>query len=78
MIFDVRVVDTDAPSYCIRSPQAVLLSAEVEKKRKYFLVCQARCASFTPLCYSVDGLLGSEANLFIKHLAERLAAKWEK
>ena len=31
-IFDVRVVDTDAPSYCSHSPQAVLWSAEVEKK----------------------------------------------
>ena len=29
---NVRVVDTDAPSYCSRSPQAVLRSAEVEKK----------------------------------------------
>ena len=60
----MRVVDTDAPSYYSRSPQAVLRSAEVEKKRKYSLACQARRASFTPLCFSVDGLLGGEANVF--------------
>ena len=35
-IFDVHVVDTDAPSYCSRSPQAVLRSAEVEKKGSIF------------------------------------------
>ena len=34
-LFDVWVVDTDAPSYQSRSPQAVLRTAEVEKRRKY-------------------------------------------
>ena len=77
-IFNARVVDADAPSYCSRSPQAVLRSAEVEKKRKYSLACQACRASFTPLCFIVDGLLGSEANFFLKCLAYHLAAKWEK
>ena len=77
-IFDVGVVDTDAPSYCSRSPQAVLRSAEVERKGKYSLACQARHASFTPLCFSVDGLLGGEANFFLKCLADHLAARWEK
>ena len=32
-IFDVCVVDTDAPSYRCRSPQAMLQSAEGEKKQ---------------------------------------------
>ena len=58
-LFDVRVVDTDAPSYQSRSPQAVLRTAEVEKRRKYGAACLARRASFTPLCFSVDGLFGS-------------------
>ena len=39
-IFDVHVVDNDAPLYCSCSPQAVIQSAEVEKKRKYLLACQ--------------------------------------
>ena len=77
-IFDVRIVDTDAPSYSSRTPQAVIQSAEVEKKRKYSSACQARRASFTPLCFSVDGVLGSEANFFLKRLADQLAMKWEK
>ena len=38
MIFDVHVVDTDAPSHCSHSPQAVLQSAEVKKKRSAVLV----------------------------------------
>ena len=72
------VVDTDAPLHCSRSPQAVLWSAEVEKKRKYSLAFQVRRASFTPLCFSVDGLLGSEENFFVKRFAEYLATMWEK
>ena len=63
-LFDIRVVDTDARSYCARSPKDVLGTAEGEKKRKYLQVCQDRRATFTPLCVSVDGMLGSEGEFF--------------
>ena len=77
-LFDIRVVDTDAWSYCGRTPIAVLCSAEVEKKRKYSLACQSRCASFTPLCVSVDGLLAPEARFFVQRLSDNLSMKWEQ
>ena len=77
-LFDIRVVDTDARSYRARSPRDVLGSAEVEKKRKYLQACQDRHATFTPLCVSVDGMLGSEAEFFIKRLGDFLAARWER
>ena len=32
---------------------------------------------FTPMCTSVDGLLGREANVFVKRIAERLSRKWD-
>ena len=57
--FDIRVVDTDARSYLARSPCDILCSAEGEKKRKYLQACQNRHATFTLLCVSVDGMLGS-------------------
>ena len=37
-----------------------------------------RSASFTPLVVSVDGVLGREAECFIKLLAEKIAIKWKK
>ena len=37
-----------------------------------------RRASFTPLCFSVDGLFGSEADYFMHRLADSLSVKWEK
>ena len=77
-IFDVRIVDTDAPSYCSRTPPDVLRTAELEKKRKYLQACQDRRAAFTPLCVSVDGLLGKEADFFIHRLCDFLSIKWER
>ena len=38
----------------------------------------ARCAHFTLLCFSVDGVAGSEAASFLKRLAYCLAAHWER
>ena len=68
------VVDTDARSYRARSPHDVLGLAEVEK-RKYLQACQDRHATFTPLCVSVDGMLGSKAEFFVKRLGDFLAAR---
>ena len=63
-LFDVRVFDTDALSYLSRLPQAVLRTAEVEKRRNYGAVCLARRAIFYPRCFSVDGLFGTGAENF--------------
>ena len=76
-LFDIRVVDTDARSCRVRSPRDVLGSAEVEK-RKYLQACQDQHATFTPLCVSVDGMRGSEAEFFAKRLGDFLAARWER
>ena len=34
-LFDIRVIDTDAPSHYHRAPNAILESSSLEKKRKY-------------------------------------------
>ena len=77
-LFDVRVLDTDAKSYLCHSPQSVLATAEREKKRKYSDACAAKHVCFTPLCFSVDGLMGVEAKTFMDRLADFLATKWER
>ena len=76
-LFDIRVVNTDARSYLAHSPRDVLCTAEGEK-HKYLQACQNRRATFTPLCVSVDGMLGSEAKIFVKRLSDFLAARWER
>ena len=57
---------------------AVLASAEQEKKRKYLSAAETRHASFTPFVVSVDGALGCEASMFLKRLADKLSEKWGK
>ena len=74
-LFNVR---TDAPSNSKGVVIAILTSAEEEKKKKYSEAAALHRASFTPLVVSVDGVLGREANFIVKHLAEKLAHKWEK
>ena len=76
--FDIRVTDTDAPSYLNRSPMSVLIAAEEEKKRKYVTACEDRHTSFTPLVTSVDGVLAPEFTFFLKRIADGLSAKWDR
>ena len=52
-MFDIHVIDTDTQSYVQHSVDAVLASAEREKKRKYSEAAMACHASFSHLCYQV-------------------------
>ena len=56
---------------------SVLCSAESEKK-KYLQACHDRRADFTPICVSIDGMLGAEAEFFLRRLGDFLAMKWER
>ncbi|KAL5479542.1 hypothetical protein EMCRGX_G023072 [Ephydatia muelleri] len=77
-LFDVKVVDTDAPSHRTPSPEAILESGAKEKKRVYEQAVVERRGNFTPIELSVDGLLHKEAEHFLKRMAANLAHKWEK
>ena len=77
-LFDVCVIDTDAQSYLCQPPTSVLLTAEIKQKRKYLDASVARRAHFTPLCFSVDGLVSPIAASFLKRLAYCLSAWWDR
>eukprot|EP00731_Ephydatia_muelleri_P029724 Em0021g247a len=51
-LFDVKVVDTDAPSHRTRSPEAILESGAKEKKRVYEQAVVERRGNFTPSAVS--------------------------
>ena len=38
--------------------------------------CKARRALFTPICCSVGGMFGSEAEVFLKRASESVSSKW--
>lgn len=77
-IFDVRITDTDVSSQRQKDPHKILLQHENEKKRRYLKPCLEARRQFTPLVFSVDGLLGGECKAAINRLASQLAAKWER
>uniref|UniRef100_A0A1X7U5N3 Uncharacterized protein n=1 Tax=Amphimedon queenslandica TaxID=400682 RepID=A0A1X7U5N3_AMPQE len=77
-LFNVRVIDTDAPLYSCHTPPAVLTAAEKEKKRKCSAACEERRALFTTRCVSVDGFMDKECTKFIQRLAHRLSLAWHR
>ena len=78
VVFDIRVTNTDAPSYGMKASSKVLEQAEKDKCAKYERACQERQRDFVPLVYSVDGLAGKRAAAAEKTLAALLSRKWER
>ena len=62
--FDIRVTDTEAKSYNNRNPEDVLENCADEKRRKYSQACHEKHIAFTPLIFSVDGMMASESKIF--------------
>jgi uncharacterized C2H2 Zn-finger protein len=77
-LFDIRVVDTDAPSYLPHPVTTILKSAEKEKQRKYSNACEMQHVTFTPLVTSVDGVFAPQMSSFIKHMAEKISERWNR
>ena len=77
-LFDIKVIDTDAPSHRNCSPEAILETGAKEKKRVYEQAVVEWRGNFTPIVLSVDGLLRREAEHFLKRIAANLAHMWEK
>ena len=76
-LFDISVINTDIQSCVNFSPKEILYALEREKA-KCFIACDERIALLTPLCFSTDGMLGGEAEVFLKRLGGGPAKKWEK
>ena len=57
---------------------AILTKHEREKKKKYLSSCTEQRRHFTPFVVTTDGVLGREADHFIRHIAKKLSTKWER
>ena len=77
LILDIRVVDTDAPSYRTQEVGKILREQECRKRNIYLCKCLDQRRHFAPYVVSCDGLLAKEARSFHKALAHKLAKKWE-
>ena len=77
VLFDFKVVNTDAASYIHRPVRSVLESAAAEKKAKQKQARAERRADFIPFICSTDGAIHCEGQHFLRRLSARLASKWE-
>ena len=74
-LYDIKITDTDVPSHCTCSPEAILETGAKEKKRIYEQAVVERRGNFTPIVLSVDGLQHREAEHFLKRIAANLGHK---
>ena len=59
--------------------EKVLLRHEKEKKREYNRrIMNKDHGTFTPLVFSVSGVLGKECSMFHKHMAEKIGKKFNE
>ena len=63
-IVDARICDVHKPSYKDRTPESVLRSAEVEKKKKCLDPCLKQIRHFTPFVVSCEGDAGKISRCF--------------
>ena len=74
--FYVRIANTNSTSQDNVKTEKVLLRHEKEKNREYNRrVMNIEHGTFTPLVFSVSGVLGKECSMFHKHMAEKIAKK---
>ena len=74
-MFDIRIVNLDAGSYLLMTPEKDLAKAEKENKDLYLQACLEPRRTFTPMVYSVDRIPGAEALAAQKRLAALLSYK---
>ena len=74
--FDICVTNTESNSYNKRAVSAILRSKENSKKSQYNQrIMNVDHGTFTPLVFSVRGVMGHECSKFYKSLAQKLAEK---
>ena len=77
-IFDAMISDLEGRSHRQIEPEKVLAKMEKSKKAKHLAACLERRRTFTPICYTVDGMAGKETRAAEKQLARLLADKWSR
>ena len=77
-LFDIKVIDTDAPSHLHQTPESILDTGALEKKKLYKKAVEDRRGTFTPFVTSVDGLLHREGEHFFEAHSYQHSSKMGK
>ena len=77
--FDVRLTNINSPSQRHLSTEQVFAKHEAEKKRAYNdRIMNVEHGTFTPLVFSLNGVMSPECEKFHKHLATKISTKTEQ
>ena len=76
--FDVHVVDMDSDTYTGTQPHKVLKRHEQRKKVKYLEAYLERRQHFTPLLFSVDGVVVEDTKADTKKLVGAFSKNWDR
>ena len=71
-LFDIRILNADAPSYLTKDLVFLFNAARDEKKTKYNDAAESRRATFTPVIATCDGIFDHEAIAYMKRLSTLL------
>ena len=73
--FDVRVTHVNSNTSQGKPTAAIFKEQETDKRKYQQRVLEVEIGSFTPLIFGTNGGMGKECEMFMKHLAEKLAEK---
>ena len=74
--FDIRLTNLNATSQAHLPTNRVFAKHEAEKKREYNQrIMRVEHGTFTPLVFSLNGVMAPECERFHKHIAQRIAEK---
>ena len=77
-LFDICILNADAPSYSSISLETLFNSARDRKKSKYGDIAEARRATFTPIIATCDAVFDHEAVTYFKRISTLLSSKWNQ
>ena len=75
-LFDICILNADAPSYSSINLEALMSSARDRKKAKYGHAAELRRATFTPIIATCEAIFDQEACTYFKRISSLLASKW--
>ena len=76
-LFDICILNADAPSYLSSNLESLFDAARQRKKNKYGSAAEQRKATFTPVIATCEAIFDHEAEVYLKKISALLSSKWE-
>ena len=75
-LFDICILNADAPSYLSSNLESLFDAARQRKKNKYGSAAKQRKATFIPVIATCEAIFDHEAEVYFKKMSALLSSKW--